>query len=167
MKQIVSSLVVSCGSGVEGEHIVLELDDILNEDKTSFQPGDTIYLRCQYSDDVVLESIKVTNGSVKDNSTVTREEVDTQLWIETTDDNELSYIPSSSLGEIWYGNTGDCLKKEGVKQTTITSVVSPALVRIDYSSVFYSYKVLTPDIDLSLYEDETYPITVVANFESS
>lgn len=167
MNKIVASLVVSCGVGVrEGEHIVVELDDVLNNDKRSFDSGDIIYFRIQHSPDVVLQKMEATDGSIFANGSVSRAEKDQLLWIDVQEPQNLSYIPFGTLSELWYGHTGSGLRRIGLKQVQLASVESPALVRIDYSSSFLSFKLIAPIVDLSAFEDATYPVTVVATFEA-
>ena len=166
MNKIVASLVVSCSAGAESGHAVIELDDVLNNDETSFDSGDTIYLRVQHSPEVVLSNVKATHGSVFENGNVSRTEDDELLWL-NVDPQDLSYIPAVLTDALWYGNNGAGLRKEGLKQVRLETVNDPALVKLSYSSVFKSFKLIAPTVNLSAFEDSTYPINIVATFEEA
>lgn len=166
MIEVVASTVVSFGSGSGSDALVVfELDEEMNDEETSFAPGDDIFLRLHHDSSVSLDKMLATNGQIDNQGTGTRT-IETQLLWQTVDDShDLSYIPSGGLTAEYYGNEATGLKKSGDRQAVITGGTMPALSLISYSATFSLFRLIAPSMELE--SDESYPIMVVAYMEET
>ena len=165
MIEVADSLVVKFGGGADASDLAkLELDDLLNEDKTSFAPGDTIYLRLHHDSSVQLNQLLSTDGMVSSEGSGSRDIEEQLLFAEAEDSHELGYVVEGALAFGYYGRQATGLKRTGQRQVIITGGDLPSLALVQYTASFSLFKLLAPDVELE--EDESYPITIVAYMEA-
>jgi len=164
MIEVAASTVVSFGSaGASGALVVFELDEAMNDGKTSFAPEDEVFLRLHHETSVQLERIAATHGQIDFQGAGYRSIEQQLLWEDAETEHELSYVPNGGLAAIYYGNEASSLKKSGDRMAVISGGVFPALSLVSYSSGFSLFRLITPKIVLA--ENEIYPISVVAYME--
>lgn len=138
------------------------LDDQLNRDdqgnvKTSFAPGDRVYVLLQIPAGQTVDDVRSSDGTLNPLGLVTRQQTD-QLTIESDAKTvSLSKNPAGSLEPGWYGNSGS-MSIDG-KNLTITGDL-PAIVDLTYSYQAISYLLTGPDVELD--DNQTWPVRVTA-----
>jgi hypothetical protein len=162
MSEIVTSFVQSFGSDADGL-VVMELNSVANDDKTSFQPKDIINFLIHFDESKLnLIWVKPTDGHVSMSGTSSfQRSVDSTLWINEKSELSLSYI-TTSLKPTWYGNSGSLRLLSDIKVEAYNCNY-PALSKVEFPVKFYKGILYTPDV--TLLEKETYPIAIVAHFE--
>lgn len=160
---IVNSIVVSFGESVTSDSgsLTVEWDDSLNVDddgevKTSFVPGDVLYLLIHHGSDVDVVGVKCTSGTLSGGSAVNITMEDEIGWGSSDDDQELSYSPSGALSYTWFGRVGSGITLVDKVLTVAESF--PCLARVSYLARFLRYKLQTPSVTLA--EEETWPLLV-------
>jgi hypothetical protein len=165
MIEVAESLVVSFGVGANSDAlVVLELDDELNGDVTSFAPGDDIFFRLHHDETVQLGKMLSTDGQVASQGSGTRTIDGQLLFAEIDDSHDLPYLVSSGFEYQFLGREATGLKRSNNRTVTITGGDLPSLAVVSYSASFSFFKLITPDVTLE--DDESYPITVVAYMEA-
>ena len=125
-------------SAAEGNNIQIELDDILNNDKTSFGFNDIAHFKVYtsplnmlfdcYCSDPAATLVAATPGvttaqAITDDDNITLSFVD-------TDESSISYPCSGGLNVTrWFGNNWDPLVLDGVTKVKATRPVSPPLTQ--------------------------------------
>ncbi len=167
MSDVLASLVVSFGEGANSDALVmLELDPEMNEEKTSFAPGDEIFFRLHHDTSVRLSKKPVaTHGHIDEQGAGNRVIEQQLLWTDHEDTHELSYIPFAGLSWGEYGNQVTDMRKSGSRTAIIEGGVMPALTLVQYSADFLLFRLISPLVELA--EDESYPITIVAYMEAA
>lgn len=165
MIEVADSLVVRFGSGADSSALVrLELDDVLNDGKTSFSPGDTINIRLHHDSSVQLGRMLSTDGMMAWQGHGLRQISEQFLFAEPDDVHQLSCVPASSLSTGFYGREATGLLRSSSRDVVISGGDLPSLAAIDYQADFLLYRLLAPEMELS--DDESYPIYIVAYMES-
>jgi len=164
-----TSIVVEFGEDIPSvsDVVIIELDPThennLNSDgdlKSTFAPGEMPVFILQYSDNVVIDRVACTHGSIaliNNNITVEKEDSFVLTSDETT--QTLSYVNIDAFtSEIFYGNSGVVAIADSVMTTPSGSY--PCLCDVTFDAVFQLQYQLTPP-SLSLDADETYKIVIV------
>jgi hypothetical protein len=164
-----TTIVVEFGNSVSDDSfVVVELDEESNLDDTgkeitSFAPGEKARFLVHFDpDELKIASVVVSDGDVKSNGAVyrTREE---QFSFSNKDDKTLSYIPYGSLTwDKWYGNEATVTNDSRVLK--ITGDV-PAIGEVSYEIWAQKYTLTPPDMTLT--DDESYPILCVVTLEDA
>lgn len=148
----------------------IELDETLNLDengdvKTSFSPGDVIYLQVNKSSNVDITAVAVTDGSITSTGVGARKGETSNLFsnreVATDDEFTLDRIPTNCA----VSYTG----KQGAVEQSVTNIgqykfvpditSTPFIAKFNYSYKVNSYKYVAPTLDLE--EDETYDVAIV------
>lgn len=165
---VVNALVVSFGESVTSDSgsITVEWDDSLNVDgdgevKTSFVPGDELYLLVHHGSDVELVGVKTTSGSISGGDRVNLVREDEFGWGSIDDEETLSYTPTGSLRYTWYGRVGTGAAL--VDKVLTMDGSFPCLARVSYPAIFLRYKLQTTKVTLE--EEETWPLRVYVYYK--
>lgn len=161
MIEVAESLIVKFGAGANTDGLVkLELDEKLNEGKTSFAPGDIINIRLQHDASLQLEKMLATDGMILSQGVGSRDLEEQLLFVEASDTHDLGYLVSGGLSVDYFGRQAEGLRRVGNRLVTITGGDLPSLALVKYSAVFSLFKLLAPTVELA--DDESYPVTIVA-----
>lgn len=134
-----------------------EVVDGVEQEKTSFAPGDLYYFLVQYDPTLAIAQITSSSGSVAQYGAVTRQHEQT-IELPTADDPVgLSYTPSSSPTVRWYGNA-PALSRDG-RDLSWSSGPLPAIGVATYQSVWTSCRLTPPSMTLA--EGEDWPVLIV------
>jgi hypothetical protein len=158
---VVNALVVNFGESAASASgsIVVEWDDSLNVDdkgevKTSFVPGDELYLLVH--SDVEIVGVKSTSGTVSGGGAVSLIRAQEIGWGSIDDEQNLNYTPIGSIKYKWFGRSGS---RPSVVDKIITMAGSfPCLALVEYVARFLRYRLQTQKVSLA--KDETYPLLV-------
>lgn len=150
MSDVLASIVVHFDGNSSTDYTINhDLDDVENNDVTTFAVGQDIYFLIQHSNNVYIESVKPTNGQCFQIGRVSRDRTDEISFSLADPDNKpsVSYIPSGSpKSTIWFGNQGGPVKLDQLALTAnVSSGKFPCLGRVTYASAFYLYR-LTPGV---------------------
>lgn len=143
----------------------VQLDPILNEEKTTFLPEETPVFMAHVSNNVVIDQVVALEGSIKDIGTGSRSEVFSNVFTSRNADELSTYSPPvvpSSSGISYKGRSGRVSSESGVGGIlTYSGDISytPFEALMDLSFPVSLYRLTPPEI--SLEEDETYSVTVV------
>lgn len=134
----------ACSASGGDAGISLELDDVANEDKTQFTPGEYAFIRVIRSP---LNSYSMlSNGTVnKVGSNVPLEVLEEALTWDYVKEKTLSYVPIPSTygGVNWEGiSPGVTPALSGDKLSTTVEIVGYGTV--DYTTLFDRWRVTTP-----------------------
>lgn len=152
----------------------IELDDELNLDddgekgNTSFNPGDLVYIKTHFSNDVTLNSMVTTSGTLQSLGNVSRNELEEHVSFASRDSNEpdelvLSYIPAGSVSMTSYGRPYSFTHRQepnGMTTFVADEDAAPFIADLEYKYTVESYVLHTPSAPLG--EDVTWPILIVA-----
>lgn len=166
MSKVVANMIVSFGGDVSTDaKAIIELDGVANNDVTSFSPGDTVNFLINYDTArLSLMWVKATSGNISMAGQKVENRVNQNvLWLYSTDKKELSYIPAGSLTPTWFGNEAAGIKLTEISTVAITGGILPAICHIAYPVSFVMGRLFTPSVTLA--DEETYPVTIVAHFE--
>lgn len=134
-----------------------EVVDGVEQEKTSFAPGDLYYFLVQYDPTLAIAQITSSSGSVAQYGAVTRQHEQT-IELPTADDPVgLSYTPSASPSVRWYGNA-PALSRDG-RDLSWSSGPLPAIGVATYQSVWTSCRLTPPSMTLA--EGEDWPVLIV------
>lgn len=165
MIEVAASTVVKFGSAAAaGALVVFELDDAMNDGKTSFAPGKDIFLRLHHDSSVRLSKDPLaTHGQIDNQGTGYRSIEQQLLWEDSETEHDLSYVPVGLLDASYYGNEASNLAKSGDRTVTIGGGDLPALSLVSYSAEFFLFRLIAPEVELE--ENGSYPVVVVAYME--
>ena len=157
---LTASLVVNFGAGAAvgiGASLQAELDDVLNNDKSSFLPTETAYFVIyKYPSSVIVEKPIPSSGMVVAKGSVTRTKTQT-LEFTNGSTASLSYPPSGSvIVKRWYGNEGQGFAVSGMSASI--SSLDPCVCEVEYQTSGASWELLPPTIDIE--ETPEWPIIV-------
>lgn len=140
--------------------IKLELDNIANNEKTTFDKGDQVDFLIHIESTLEIIDIKTTSGNVSPNGFIQQEREEYLLFTYENPSVELSYFPIGSAEKIWYGN--DSSPKLSGRVLTADGVL-PGFGKFVYNVEFISYKYTPPIIEFDDDNDE-YPVRVVVRY---
>lgn len=167
MSKVVANMIVSFGGDVETDaRAIIELDGVANDDKTRFSPGDTVNFLINYDTaKLSLVWVKSTSGNISIAGQKVEDRINQSiLWIYSADTNTLSYIPAGALTPVWFGNEGVGMRLVETYTVGVTGGIFPAICHITYPVSFVIGKLFTPIVTLA--DEDSYPITIVAHFEA-
>jgi len=154
-----ATLVIQFGTDADSSAVALiELDDIANDGKTSFSPGDTPYFLVHYDKSKLrIDHLTASSGGIQSTGTVTRERTQ-ELSFATTEKQDLPYIPESvtfsSFGAGSFTSAG-----RSVTPTGGVPCIGTAVMQVSFQQY-----VLNPPA-LALADGETYSILIVVYME--
>jgi hypothetical protein len=153
-----ASIVVQFGDTAGSTMLVAELDDLANNNKTSFLTDEIAYFTVyKHPKTIIVNTPLPTAGMVCAARAVNRTKIETLHFI-NTQSIELSYPPSGSVTVVrWYGNIGANFSVSGFT-ATITSN-KPCICDVSYRAAGYLWQLYPPEIDLT--ETPEYPVTVL------
>lgn len=154
------------GSSSDADYIaVVELDDVSNNDKTTFHNGDEPVLRAHFSENIRVDAVVSTAGEMIYDGTATRTLEHTQLFSSRDSDDPTTYtfpVVPISTGVDYNGRIGSYTTETGdggIITATSSTVYTP--FRANFTS---TYKVrldrLVPNT-IIFDSDTTYTIDVV------
>ncbi|MEO1752006.1 hypothetical protein [Thiofaba sp. EF100] len=134
------------GSGADG-HLSAEIDtrpDGLNGGKSSFNPGETVYILVYKSDNVAITGTSCSAGSLSERgSTVVK--VEDELMFEDDDTAQLSKPARSGLSQaVWYGRSLGGLSLQPDKVTVKASSKGVAVAKVTYDAQALVYALASP-----------------------
>lgn len=167
MSKVVANMVVSFGGDVETDaKALIELDGVANDGKTRFNPGDIVNFLINYdTTKLSLVWVKSTSGDILISGEKTEDRInESALWIYSADTNVLGYIPAGTLAPVWFGNEGTGMRLVETYTAGVAGGIFPAICHITYPVSFVMGKLFTPTVTLA--DEDSYPITIVAHFEA-
>lgn len=142
---VTTSLVVQFTQGQQSGQLSAEVDsreDGLNLGKTSFLPGDAANFLVFKSDDVVLDSLLASAGSISYVGAgfyVVEDE-----WVQFADTNEASVQKpiTDSFVYQWYGNSLGTVEVKGGK--LVSQIKGVGMLKVSYRSAYVAYRLGSP-----------------------
>ena len=135
------------GQGASEGHLSAEVDarpDGLNGGKTSFSPGETVYLLVYRSDNVSITETICSAGSLSAQGTVTVTVTD-ELMFEETDSASLSVPARAGLtASVWYGRSLGSLTLQSDKVTVKTQAKGVGVAKVSYEALAQIYALASP-----------------------
>ena len=156
---VTASIVVSFGGGAGSSMLVAELDDIKNNEKTSFLTTETCFFSIyKYPNSLQVSKPVPTSGMVTDSGFVTRSKTERLEFI-NTQSVALAYPPAGNVTLVrWYGNEGQDFTISGFTATISNDL--PCICEVSYQTTGESWRLWPPaGIDLSATPE--WPITVL------
>lgn len=144
---------------------MVELDDISNDDETSFDNGDQPVFRVNHSSNVTITDVVSTDGSARYIGSDSRTKEEITLFASRDDDElstyQLSVIPST-YSVSYAGRTGvltsDIVISDIIEFTgDVSKTPFLATFSINYAAALY--ELIPPTMDLS--DDKDYTIHIV------
>jgi hypothetical protein len=117
-----------------GGHLSAEIDrraDGLNGGKTSFNPGDTVYILVYKSDNVTLTDLEASAGSVAQTGYEIVTKTD-EVFFEKEDSASLSTPADSIVSSQWFGRSLGSITLQADKQTVKSDSEGVAVAQVDY-----------------------------------
>jgi hypothetical protein len=170
-----SSLTISFNTttGSSDQFIDLELDDDLNDDKSSFLFGDTVYFKvftnCSTVDFYLSEGSIINVGSGTDDVTeiiTFSEPPESAGGVASDNTASLSYPAKDgtfSATKIGSGTGCGTITVDSVDSKQVNaSLAGPGAYIVTYKSDYLSKKITGPNMPYEWDTDESYPVVVVA-----
>lgn len=133
-------------SSAPGAHLSAEIDDRasgLNAGKTSFAPGDAVWFLVYKSDNVQIDDVVPSAGSVEAGAPFA---ITLEQEVEFSDTNSGTIqVPAESITAVlWYGNSlGDPVLQSD-KTTLIVPTKGVGVCKVTSIATAYPYKLLSP-----------------------
>lgn len=138
-----------------------EVVDGVDQEKTSFAPGDLYHFLVQHDPTLKVARIASSSGTVSQYGQVTRTH-DQAIELPTADEPvSLSYTPSAAPSVRWYGNA-PTLSRDG-RDLSWASGPLPAIGVATYQSAWTSCRLTPPEMTLA--EGEDWPVLIVITLE--
>lgn len=159
-----ASIVVQFGDTAGSSMLVAELDDIVNNFKTSFLTDEIAYFTIyKHPKTIKINTPVPTAGMVCVARQVNRTKTETLSFIDTQS-IELSYPPSGGVTVFrWYGNVGANFSVSGFTATITSS--EPCICDISYTATGELWQLYPPTINLT--DTPEYPIIVFVTGEDT
>lgn len=155
---VTASIVVRFGDSAGGSKLIAELDDVENNEKTSFLIDETAYFTIyKYPESIVVDTPFPTAGMVNYSRLVARTKTERLDFIDAQS-VELAYPPAGPVTvDRWYGNAGSGFAISGYTASITSS--APCICDVTYNAIGYMWRLFPPAIDIT--ETPTYPIIVL------
>lgn len=140
--------------------IKLELDDIANEGKTVFLPGETADFLLHIESSLKILDVKSTSGAVTAIGNVSQKREESLLFTFEKPEVELSYFPAEDAVKTWYGNDASPTLSG---RTLTENGILPAFGLFVYNVNFLSFRYTPPGMELS--GDDEYPVRIVVRYQ--
>lgn len=166
---VLATVVIDFGTAAPSASAIAELDALLNVDalgeaKSSFAPGDSVYLLVAPGPDLLVRDVRCTLGvSGVLLGTVAHEQRERLAFRNTIDQQALRCSPDSEPAPTWYGQTGRTLARTDTAMTVAGNV--PCIADVTYQASFSSYRVDLPVFPLA--EEEEFPAEIVVYLEEA
>jgi len=135
------------GQGTSEGHLSAEVDarpQGLNGGKTSFSPGETVFILVYKSDNVSITETICSAGSLSAQGTATVTVTD-ELMFEETDAASLSVPARAGIGtSVWYGRSLGNLMLQADKVTVKSAVKGVGVAKITYEAQAEVYALASP-----------------------
>jgi hypothetical protein len=137
----------SDGQGTSEGHLSAEVDarpQGLNGGKTSFSPGETVYILVYKSDNVSITETICSAGSLSTQGTATVTVTD-ELMFEETDAASLSVPARAGIDtSVWYGRSLGTLTLQSDKVTVKSAVKGVGVAKVTYEAQAQVYALASP-----------------------
>jgi hypothetical protein len=137
----------SDGQGGTSGHLSAEVDarpQGLNSGKTSFSPGETVYLLVYKADNVSITDTICSAGSLSAQGTVTVPVTD-ELMFEDADSASLSVPARAGLNSsVWYGRSLGSLTLQPDKVTVKAQAKGVGVAKVSYEALAQVYALASP-----------------------
>ncbi len=171
-----ASIVVSFGTGVTSDTVVVEFDPIhsnnLDADgklKTTFDADtpDRPVILLHYGDSLAVSHIVLTEGSISEiGSSITQSRTNDGTYAAVGDTSSISYVNASLLGQpSWIGNGSGTIKVSGTYLKLVSG--GPCAGVASFNVTFQKRYMITPPSNMVLDEDGNYQITVFIFMEAA
>ncbi len=135
------------GAGGASGHLSAEVDarpNGLNGGKTSFSPGETVYILVYKSDNVSITETICSAGSLTAQGTATVTVAD-ELMFEETDSASLSVPARAELASsVWYGRSLGALTLQSDKVTVKAASKGVGVAKVSYEALALIYALASP-----------------------
>lgn len=137
--------------------IAVELDDAANNNKSTFQPGDTAHFLVHTNPPGLTVSIDTTLGTVSANGTKSVPVTDQLEFIQSTEES-LNRVPNGSVTTSWIGRAGGTPTVSGTSVTLATA--TNGILACSYETTAKAYRLAGVTIPTGL--DEVQVLIVVS-----
>lgn len=137
--------------------ISVELDDVANNNKSTFQPGDTAHFLVHTNPAGLAVSIDTTVGTVSANGTKSVPVQDQLVFIQSTEET-LNRIPNGAVSTAWIGRAGGTPTVSG-SSVTLADVTN-GILACSYETTAKAYRLSGVTIPAGL--DEIQALIVVS-----
>lgn len=172
-----ASIILEFGEGVDGDSafVKVELDEVRNVDaageaKTEFNPGDDVYFLVQIGQDLAIDWVLPTSGTVNQIAAVKRKRTQELVFTPQNLSKDLDYIPTAQPTVKFYGKTpalkamdGVTLALAGIEELMDSDPVPsdlPAVCDVEYDVEFRSFRFVPPPMNLPD-ENSEYKVRIV------
>jgi hypothetical protein len=135
------------GQGTSEGHLSAEVDarpQGLNGGKTSFSPGETVYILVYKSDNVSISETICSAGSLSAQGSATVKVTD-ELMFEETDAASLSVPARAGIDtSVWYGRSLGTLTLQSDKVTVKAAVKGVGVAKVTYEAHAQAYALASP-----------------------
>jgi hypothetical protein len=135
------------GQGTSEGHLSAEVDarpQGLNGGKTSFSPGETVYILVYKSDNVSITETICSAGSLSAQGTATVTVTD-EMMFEETDNASLSVPARAGIdSSVWYGRSLGTLTLQSDKVTVKSAVKGVGVAKVTYEAQAQVYALASP-----------------------
>lgn len=152
-----ASIVVDFVASSANTMLIAELDEIKNNDKTSFLTTETAFFSIyQHPTSLSVDKPVPTSGMVINVGSVTRTKTQVLQFV-GTQSLALAYPPSGPVSiNRWYGNVGQDFTISGF--TASISSDAPCICEVTYNTVGELWELIPPSINLDATPE--WPITI-------
>lgn len=168
MADILDSIVVRFGEetsdGSSGIFSKVELDPERNGNdengnpKTTFNPGDPIFIRVQLQPGYVIDYITKTSGDVLNHGLKSMSETEEKTFFPDTEDMSLKWYPSTTpSASNFKGNTSSLTN---IQEKSVAIASPPVICDVKYTFQGYSLEIREPS-GMVVTEDDPWPTGVV------
>jgi hypothetical protein len=133
------------GSGAEG-HLSAEVDtrpDGMNGGRSSFSPGETVYLLVYKTDNVSITDTICSAGSLSSNGT-TSVTVTEEVMFEDSENASLPKPASGAVSVVWQGRSLGSLTLQSDKLTVKAGAKGVAVAKVTYTAQARVYALSSP-----------------------
>lgn len=156
---VTATIVINFGQGIDIGGAIAELAADLNNDKSTFAPGEPCFFRLFGPPDMVVDNIATSAGDVlfEGVETVQRSDVITFADRDNLTAN-LSVPPSSALAVSWWGSQPVDFAIAG-SQVVVSEDLLPIIGSAEYSAMPRLYQLQPPAMQLAAGDE--YPIVIM------
>lgn len=163
MSTVGGTLVVEFGENANSsEVVVVELDDTLNGDVSTFAPGQSAYFWVHHGPSVRVGTVTAPAGVIAADGGAQRNRTEEVTWT-NLESQELQCIPAATPTVSWTGAQGSGFAVNGRKASVTGNV--PCTCEVSYPIDVHLYHLIPPPLDLA--DGETFRIVIVVYMEGA
>lgn len=159
---ITANLTVTFGEEkqADNQHLSAEIDsreDGLNDGETNFMPGDTAWFLVYKSDNVAIDKVENSAGTISLGASVSVEKTE-DLMFSNTDSATISVPTNALTSSVWLGNSLGTAALQSDQTTIKIASKGVGVLRVTYSATAQPYSIKSP---ATLAGYDNYAINIV------